>query len=46
MTTNHSPPWGAVRVHCTRTAPGSSVGTMCGGGVGTMCGGGAGTLWG
>ena len=23
MTTNHGPPWGAVRVHCTRAARGS-----------------------
>ena len=28
MTTNHGPPWGAVRVHCTRTTPGGSAGTL------------------
>ena len=45
-TTNHGPPWGVVRVHCSGTTPGpgGSAGTMFGSGVGTMFGSGAGTL--
>ena len=52
MTTNHSPSRGAVRVHCTRTTPGGSAGTMYPhhpldlGEVRVQCGGGAGTMWG